>query len=134
MSFLGKKKKKAFHMCWVLRNKSKYKKKNILPKRRTNLVRHTSEDQAGNPQNSLQMLQLIVSHTHDVCAHDTHKSTCLTERKGKGSEFMGCFSFTHHTHVPLLSICMHGTSTKSSNSYIWCLLLLRACHNALPSV
>lgn len=80
------------------------------------------------------MLQLIVSHTHDVCAHDTHKSTCLTRRKQKGSEFMDCFSFTGHTHVSLLSICMHGTYTKSSNSYIWCLLLLRACHNALPSV
>lgn len=117
-----------------LRNQSKYKKKNILSKRRTNLARHTSENQAGNPQNSLQMLQLIVSHTHDVCAHDTHKSTCLTQRKQKGSEFMDCFSFTHHTHVSLLSICMHGTSTKSSNSYIWCRLLLRACHNALPSV
>lgn len=130
-------KKNAFHMCWVFffwATNANKKKNIILSRRRTKLARHTSGNRAGNPQNSLQMLQLIVSHTHDVCEHDTHKSTCLTQRKQKGNEFMGCFSFTHHTHVSLLSICMHGTSTKSSNSYIWCLLLLRACHNAVPSV
>lgn len=121
----------AFSRCWVF-SFYKQQKKIVLPKGRIKLARCPSGNWAGNPQ--LQMLRLIISHTYDVCAHNVHKSTCLIQRKQKRSKFMDYFSFIYHRYISLLTVYMHSTYTENSNSYIWCLLLLTACHMALPSV